>query len=146
MLLAAAKAENQFEQGMLAAEASGPAASGTVLAASLERSSGSLSSRYESGGTIDCIGYDKKGGTSYGQYQIASKTGTMDNFVTFLEDKAPDIAERLKSAGPADTGGRTGRMPETWKQIAAEDATGSRPCSTNSSGPTTIPRRPRVLS
>ncbi len=123
MLLAAAKAENQFEQGMLAEEASGQAASGTVLASSLERSAGRLSSRYESGGAIDCIGYDKKGGTSYGQYQIASKTGTMDNFVTFLEDKAPDIAERLKSAGPADTGGRTGRMPETWKQIAAEDAT-----------------------
>ncbi len=123
MLLAAAKAESQLEDSMLAEEAAGRVASGTVLASSLERSAGKLSSRYESGGAIDCIGYDKKGGTSYGQYQIASKTGTMDNFVKFLEDKAPDIAERLKSAGPSDTGGRTGRMPETWKQIASEDST-----------------------
>jgi hypothetical protein len=45
----------------------------------------------------------------------------MDNFIDFLEDKAPDIAAKLKSAGPSDTGGKTGKMPEVWKQIAAED-------------------------
>jgi hypothetical protein len=121
LLLAAATAESRLEQSMLAEEAAEQGQSGKVLASSLERSAGKLSSRYESGGAIDCIGYDKKGGTSYGQYQIASKTGTMDNFLKFLGEKAPDIAEKLKDSGPADTGGRTGRMPETWKRIASEE-------------------------
>lgn len=121
LLMAAAKAESRLEEAVMAEEHATRNPSGPVLASSLERSAGALSSRYESGGAIDCIGYDKKGGTSYGQYQIASKTGTMDYFVDFLEDKAPDIATRLKSAGPSDTGGKTGKMPEVWKQIAAED-------------------------
>jgi hypothetical protein len=121
LLMAAAKAESRLEETILAEEGGAAQSTGPVLASSLERSAGALSSRYESGGAIDCIGYDKKGGTSYGQYQIASKTGTMDNFIDFLEDKAPDIATRLKSAGPSDTGGKTGKMPEEWKQIASED-------------------------
>jgi len=121
LLMAAAKAESRLEERMMADTAGQGAGVGPVLASSLERSAGSLSSRYESGGAIDCIGYDKKGGTSYGQYQIAAKTGTMDAFVKFLDTNAPDIAARLKSAGPSDTGGKTGRMPEEWKQIAAED-------------------------
>ncbi|NDY58057.1 hypothetical protein G3N56_15080 [Desulfovibrio sulfodismutans] len=121
LFMAAAKAENSLEQRMQAESKVQGAATGPVLASSLERSAGSLSSRYESGGAIDCIGYDKKGGTSYGQYQIASKTGTMENFIKFLDDKAPDIATRLKNAGPSDTGGKTGSMPEEWKEIASED-------------------------
>lgn len=121
LFMAAAKAESSLEARMAAEARVDSAASGPVLASSLERSAGSLSSRYESGGAIDCIGYDKKGGTSYGNYQIASKTGTMDYFIKFLDDKAPDIASRLKNAGPSDTGGKSGRMPEEWKQIAAED-------------------------
>jgi hypothetical protein len=121
LLLAAATAESRLEQSMLAEEAAEQGQSGKVLASSLERSAGKLSSRYESGGAIDCIGYDKKGGTSYGQYQIASKTGTMDHFLKFLGEKAPDIAEKLKDSGPADTGGPTGRMPETWTRIASEE-------------------------
>jgi hypothetical protein len=121
LFMAAAKAESRLEEVIFAEENVAAHATGPVMASSLERSAGALSSRYESGGAIDCIGYDKKGGTSYGQYQIASKTGTMDNFIDFLEDKAPDIAAKLKSAGPSDTGGKTGKMPEVWKQIAAED-------------------------
>ncbi|MFZ5811122.1 MAG: hypothetical protein ACOY4F_03675 [Thermodesulfobacteriota bacterium] len=123
LLLAAATAESRLERSMLAEEAAEQSQSGKVLASSLERSAGKLSSQYESGGAIDCIGYDRKGGTSYGQYQIASKTGTMDNFLKFLDEKAPDISEKLRDSGPADTGGRTGRMPDTWKRIASEDST-----------------------
>ena len=121
LLMAAAKAESRLEDTILAEENVAAHATGPVMASSLERSAGALSSRYESGGANDCIGYDKKGGTSYGQYQIASKTGTMDNFIDFLKDKAPDIAAKLQNAGPSDTGGKTGKMPEVWKQIAAED-------------------------
>lgn len=123
LLLAAAGAENILNESTRVAKATAEAAaSGKVLPSSLQhRAMGSLSAQYESNCEIDCIGYDSRGGTSYGQFQIASKTGTMDNFIKFLEDKAPDLANRLKAAGPADTGGRTGRMPAVWKAIAASN-------------------------
>ena len=83
---------------------------------------GSLAARFESGGDgIAAIGYDRHGGTSYGQYQNASRRGTMTKFIWFLKTEAPDMAERLESAGPANTGGKRGKMPETWRKIAEED-------------------------
>lgn len=82
---------------------------------------GSLSARFESGKAgISAIGYDSKGGTSYGKYQIASRVGSMDAFLSFLDTEAPDIAQRLRRSGPANTGSRQGAMPEEWKNIAAE--------------------------
>jgi hypothetical protein len=85
---------------------------------------GFLSARFESGTDPGAIGYDRVGGTSYGSYQIASKTGTMDRFLDFLQDKAPDMAERLRSSGPANTGSKDGAMPDAWKALAAEDPDG----------------------
>ncbi|MBP8644776.1 MAG: hypothetical protein KBH99_01480 [Syntrophobacteraceae bacterium] len=83
---------------------------------------GELSARFESGELgIKAIGYDEKGGTSYGTYQIASRVGTMRRFISYLEDHAPEWAKRLKAAGPADTGGRYGGMPAEWRKIAEED-------------------------
>jgi hypothetical protein len=67
------------------------------------------------------VGYDTGGGTSYGRYQIASRPGTLDRFLDFLDAQAPEWADRLRSAGPADTGGRNGAMPDVWREIAAED-------------------------
>jgi hypothetical protein len=85
---------------------------------------GSLAAKFESGSEgIAAIGYDRKGGTSYGKYQIASRVGTMDSFISYLQDRAPDLAERLNAAGPANTGGRSGRMPAEWRAIAAEQPT-----------------------
>ncbi|WP_300706860.1 hypothetical protein [uncultured Desulfovibrio sp.] len=82
---------------------------------------GSLSARFESGKAgISAIGYDSKGGTSYGKYQIASRVGTMDAFLSFLDNEAPDISRRLRDAGPANTGSRQGAMPDTWRDIASE--------------------------
>ncbi|WP_027722177.1 hypothetical protein [Maridesulfovibrio zosterae] len=82
--------------------------------------SGTLSAKFESGNKgIAAIGYDRVGGTSYGKYQIASKTGTMDQFIKFLKDKAPQIADKLLSSGPANTGSKGGTMPDVWKKIAA---------------------------
>lgn len=122
LLLAAAGAENILAESSRVEKAKEVAAvSRTVLPSTLEHKAGRLSAQYESNSEIDYIGYDSRGGTSYGQYQIASKTGTMDYFVRFLQDKAPDIADRLKSAGPSNTGGRTGRMPAVWKEVAAAD-------------------------
>lgn len=122
LLLAAAGAENILAEGSrVEAVKAQAAAARKVLPSALEHQAGRLSAQYESNNEIDYIGYDSRGGTSYGQYQIASRTGTMEYFIRFLEDKAPDMAARLKAAGPADTGGRTGRMPSVWKQIAAAD-------------------------
>lgn len=82
---------------------------------------GSLSARFESGKAgISAIGYDSKGGTSYGKYQIASRVGSMDAFLSFLDSEAPDIANRLRKSGPANTGSRQGAMPDEWRAIAAE--------------------------
>lgn len=83
---------------------------------------GSLSAQFESGKDgIACIGYDGTGGTSYGKFQIASKVGTMKDFLKFLDNTAPDLAERLRNSGPANTGSRHGAMPDTWRAIASED-------------------------
>ncbi len=122
LLLAAAGAESILAGSRAESAAAETAPASKVLPSSLQqRATGRLSAQYESNCEIDCIGYDSRGGTSYGQYQIASKTGTMDYFIKFLEDKAPDLAAKLKAAGPADTGGRSGRMPTVWKSIAAAD-------------------------
>lgn len=78
-----------------------------------------LSAQFESGALgAAAVGYDRTGGTSYGLYQIASKTGTMDSFLGFLDSAAPDIAKRLRAAGPADTGSKEGAMPDAWRAIA----------------------------
>lgn len=82
---------------------------------------GALSAMFESGEKgVEAIGFDRVGGTSYGKFQIASRTGTMNSFLKFLDERAPEWSKRLRSAGPADTGGRRGGMPREWKKIAAE--------------------------
>lgn len=82
---------------------------------------GKLSAKFESGSDgIAAIGYDSTGGTSYGKYQIASKVGSMKSFLAFLDTEAPDLASRLRKAGPANTGSRRGSMPDTWRAIAKE--------------------------
>jgi hypothetical protein len=86
---------------------------------------GNLSAYFESGEKVpDVIGFDDMGGTSYGTFQISSRAGTMRQFVDYLSEHAPAWAQKLNAAGPANTGGRSGRMPEAWKKIAAEDPTG----------------------
>ncbi len=83
---------------------------------------GALSARFESGDAgVDAIGYDRQGGTSYGQYQISSRAGTMSAFLEFLDEQAPEWARSLRAAGPANTGGRGGAMPREWQRIAAEN-------------------------
>lgn len=82
---------------------------------------GRLSARHESGseGTA-AVGYDRNGGTSYGTYQISSRQGTFASFLSFLDGQEPALAERLRRAGPANTGGTRGAVPKEWKAIAAE--------------------------
>ncbi|MEN6441068.1 MAG: hypothetical protein ABFD97_21070 [Syntrophobacter sp.] len=85
---------------------------------------GKLSAKFESGEKgPDVIGYDSSGGTSYGTFQISSKAGTMRQFIDYLSDNAPELAQRFKTAGPANTGSRSGKMPELWKKVATENPT-----------------------
>jgi len=89
------------------------------------RPSGKLSALFESGPKgVRAIGYDIKGGTSYGKYQLSSRKGTMDMFIEFLEKNAPVLAQRLRDSGPANTKGLRGAMPGEWRRIAAEDPEG----------------------
>ncbi|BBD10065.1 hypothetical protein [Desulfovibrio ferrophilus] len=82
---------------------------------------GVLSARFESGGNPGSVGYDRVGGTSYGMYQVSSRAGTFDRFLNFLDAKAPEMASRLRAAGQADTGSKTGPMPSAWKTLAHDE-------------------------
>ncbi len=82
---------------------------------------GALSAHFESGSKgIAAIGYDRHGGTSYGKFQISSRAGTMNSFLGYLDTNAPELSQRLRKAGHANTGSRSGKMPEEWKKIAEE--------------------------
>ena len=79
---------------------------------------GKLSEKYEAGNKgSGAVGWDSTGGTSYGKYQIASKTGTMDNFMKFLKTNNPEAYEKLSQAGPAD-GGKDGAFAKQWQELA----------------------------
>ncbi|MGO9022237.1 MAG: hypothetical protein ACLQVJ_28195 [Syntrophobacteraceae bacterium] len=83
---------------------------------------GVLSAHFESGEKgPGVIGYDPNGGTSYGTYQISSRAGTMKLFIDYLSDQAPDLANKLKAAGSANTGNTSGKMPAVWKKVATHD-------------------------
>jgi hypothetical protein len=82
---------------------------------------GALAARFESGEKgVAAIGYDRTGGTSYGTFQISSRAGTMNRFLNYLSEQEPAMAERLRRAGPANTGSTRGQMPAEWAKIAAE--------------------------
>jgi hypothetical protein len=86
---------------------------------------GKLSAKFESAKDgPGAIGYDSTGGTSYGTYQIASKTGTMNRFLAFLDKNNPNLANQLRSAGDPNTGSKKGPFPDVWKKIASEDPKG----------------------
>ncbi|MDL2315712.1 hypothetical protein LJC59_01325 [Desulfovibrio sp. OttesenSCG-928-A18] len=91
------------------------------LAASGRRGAAAYVSNSESRGDPSAVGYDRTGGTSYGAFQIASRPGSMDAFLAYLDKESPEWARRLRASGPANTGGRDGKMPQEWRKIAGED-------------------------
>lgn len=83
---------------------------------------GNLAEKFESAKKgSQAIGYDRNGGTSYGTYQLSSRAGTFDKFLTFLEKEEPEWAKTLKKAGNANTGSRSGAVPTAWKELCAEN-------------------------
>lgn len=91
------------------------------MAEARRRSLGALSAHFESGlRGIFAVGYDTSGGTSYGKYQLSSRKGAIRNFIKYLDKRAPTWAQRLRTAGVANTGGTQGSMPREWIRIAGE--------------------------
>lgn len=83
---------------------------------------GSPSAKYESNGDPGAIGHDSTGGYSYGSYQIATKTGTMNNYLDSLQTSDPSAYAKLQAAGGIN--GATAGTPEfqaAWKDLAAND-------------------------
>lgn len=91
------------------------------------RALGEMSAKYESGNKgSEAVGWDSTGGTSYGKYQIASKTGTLRRFLEFLKTKSPELYERLAAAGdPNPPERQNGRFAQEWKKIAMEGKWGT---------------------
>ena len=94
---------------------------GKYSPSTIDKALGGSTKKYESGTRgISAVGYDSKGGTSYGSYQIASKTGTMDNFLDYLDSTGKgDVAKELRSAGPSNTGKADGAFADKWKELSA---------------------------
>jgi len=84
--------------------------------------SGRLSALFESGDQgVYAIGFDPRGGTSYGKYQLSSREGSMAIFLKYIDKYAPHWAGRLRGAGPLNSGYCGGPVAEQWKRIAAEN-------------------------
>jgi hypothetical protein len=108
------------EQQLGKPSASGTPSSPTGRPIQTDGKLGFMAAKYESGNKgSEAVGWDSTGGTSYGKYQIATKTGTMDKFLEHLKKENPEAYERLTAAGPADSG-KDGAFAQEWKKLASE--------------------------
>ena len=87
---------------------------------------GYVSEKYESNGKPGALGWDTTGGASYGAYQIATKTGTMKNFLKFCKLRGyNNIYTKLTAAGDPNTNSKaemqTNKFAQTWVQLAEYD-------------------------
>src|ERR1051326_926194 len=83
---------------------------------------GSISAKYESGAKgSNAIGNDTTGGWSYGKYQIATKTGTMKQFLDYVKTANPDLSKALEDAG-GDKGAtdHTDKFVAAWNKAASD--------------------------
>ena len=84
---------------------------------------GSLSQEFESNGENSSIGFDDSGGYSYGLYQIATRPGTMKEYLQYLSSSSNpsyvNYAEILNNAG-GFTGAlnKTAEFEHAWKQLS----------------------------
>ena len=85
---------------------------------------GKISEKYESNGKPGAIGNDSTGGYSYGSYQIASKVGSMKNFIDFLQTESNGYTEfytQLQNVG-GDAAARKGTnaFKNKWRELAKD--------------------------
>lgn len=84
---------------------------------------GTLSGVFESGRNPAAIGYDSKGGYSYGTYQMATKQGKIDECIDLWnkDEKYKNYAERLKNAGGNQAAARKEpRFVNEWQDLAKD--------------------------
>jgi hypothetical protein len=82
---------------------------------------GSLSSRFESSGNPGARGWDKTGGFSYGTYQIATRTGTFNKFMSYLSSQNPAAAKALTDAGGTQAAmSGNPAFQQVFKQLASD--------------------------
>lgn len=84
---------------------------------------GSLSAWYESGNKgSSSVGWDATGGASFGKYQIATKTGTMGNFLNYLKNSGNTEAyDRLVAAkNQGDWTSQSSPFANTWLKLVEE--------------------------
>lgn len=76
---------------------------------------GDLSSAYESNGDPGCIssGYNDPGGKSYGSYQLASNTGSVNNYINWLSNNGYWFATNLSQYSIGSEG-----FDAAWKWLA----------------------------
>lgn len=83
---------------------------------------GSYVKEFESGKRgSTAIGHDRTGGTSYGTYQIAAKTGTLARFLKFAQAEGEfgsQLASAMAKAGSLNTGSTAGAAPDVWRKFA----------------------------
>jgi hypothetical protein len=77
-----------------------------------------LSAKYESSGNVGTIGNNAGdwGGKSYGKYQIATNTGTMNSFMSYLKKTDSGLHSALSRYKVGSSGFDT-----MWKSIAKSD-------------------------
>ncbi len=82
-----------------------------------------ISSKYELNHQADVIGSDNGGGASYGKYQIATKLGTMSDFIRYLgRNGYGEYQKGLIDAGGAKAALRKDRsFVEKWKSFSNDD-------------------------
>jgi hypothetical protein len=86
---------------------------------------GSLSRHFESRGDAGAIGRDTTGGWSYGQYQIASQTGTMKAFMDYLSKNNPEMSKQLDAAGGAGgAAAGTQQFRDAFRVLASQNPQG----------------------
>lgn len=94
-------------------------------AAATAESLGRLSARYESNGRVDAIGFDSKGGFSYGAYQIATRTGTMAAFLGHLKTRFALLhAPLLAAGGEAAAQAGSDAFKKAWVGLAGDASFG----------------------
>jgi hypothetical protein len=102
----------------LAPEVPADGAGASMSGSSSNLALGALSEEFESLGNSAAIGFDKKGGHSYGKYQIATRTGTFASFMKFVANKFTNLAENLKKAGGTASATKgTQLFQSTWKSL-----------------------------
>jgi hypothetical protein len=100
-----------------------PSAGASPSAVTDDPTIGTLSEQFESRGDPGAIGEDRTGGPSYGSYQIATKTGTMKKFLSFLGQQHPGFAAKLNAAGGNNGAlNRTAAFEAGWKDLAKDPA------------------------